>query len=120
MGNATCAFRGRRSWITNVDQAWESGGPGRQKITVIYTDPANHTICLRRDGDSEGFYENERPELNISKDGKPLSVKINPGKTHWTGFTIFRDGLIISDELVAERPMTLTAADGTVYKRAAA
>lgn len=103
------------TWTVHIDHQWEGGGPGLQKVTVVYADPANHTICLRRDGESEGFYEGEPKEITITKNGQPVKMKLNPGTTHWTGYTIFREGLVISDELIATRPLTLSAGD-TVYK----
>ena len=112
-GKPPGALKAGDTWMVTLDHAWESGGPGLQKVTVIYADPQNHTVCLRREGDSEGFYEGESPELTINKAGQQVKVKIVPGKTHWTGQTIFRNGLVISDELIATRPLDLVAGETT-------
>jgi hypothetical protein len=32
-----------------------------------------------------------------------------PGASRWIGYTTFREGVVISDELIVERPLTLTA-----------
>lgn len=103
------------SWIVTLDQEWESGGPGQQKVTVVFTDPQNHTICLRRDGDSEGFDRGGPKELIIKKAGQPITVQVIPGKIHWTGYTIFRDGLVVSDELMAVQPLILKSGDTSYH-----
>ncbi|WPU92853.1 hypothetical protein SNE25_26365 [Mucilaginibacter sabulilitoris] len=110
-GNPPSNLKVGDTWTVNLVQPWESGGPGKQTVRVEWVNPKNHTICLRRDGDSEGFFEDEAKELTINKGGKPLKVAIVPGKTHWTGYTIFKEGLIISDELMATRNLQLCADD---------
>jgi hypothetical protein len=97
------------SWDVNITEPWELGGPGIQKITVISVDPANQTVTLKREGDGGGPFENDRTEMDIVKDGKTIHMKIAPGKNHWIGFTVFKKGIVISDELLATRPLTLTS-----------
>jgi hypothetical protein len=47
------------SWNVVMPVAWELGGAGSQTITVMDIDDLNHTIRLKREGCSEGFYDND-------------------------------------------------------------
>lgn len=97
------------TWQTNITQPWELGGPGWQKITVIALDPADQTVTLKREGDGDGPFDSDRTEMDIVKDGKTIHMKITPGKNHWVGYTVFKKGIVISDELLVTRPLTLTS-----------
>ncbi|MFB9844139.1 hypothetical protein [Mucilaginibacter ginsenosidivorans] len=99
------------SWKMNIPQAWELGGAGEQTITVLDIDAANHTVRLKREGEGDGFYDNDRKRLNVTRDGKVTPMDIAPGRSHWVGYTTFKNGLIISDELMVKRSVTLTSAD---------
>lgn len=95
------------SWEVDIPQPWELGGAGHQKIEVVEAHPAGQLIRLKREGDGEGFFAGDPHEMDILKDGKRLRVKVLPGKHHWTGYTTFKNGIIISDELMVVRPLTL-------------
>lgn len=97
------------SWKVAIPEAWELGGAGLQTITVLDIDDLNHTIRLKREGSSEGFYDNDIKQLNINKDGKVTKMDITPGLSHWIGYTIFKNGMVVSDELMVTRPITLNA-----------
>ena len=97
------------TWTVNIPIAWELGGAGAQTVTVISIDESNNTVMLKREGNSEGFYDNDIKQVTINKDGKTVSVAITPGTSHWVGYTTFKNGLVISDELLVSRPVTLTA-----------
>jgi hypothetical protein len=97
------------TWHVTIPQAWELGGPGTQTVTVVAIDNLNNTITLKREGTSEGFYDNDAKRIGVTKDGKQLAVDIVPGTSHWVGFTTFKNGLVMSDELLVSRPVTLTA-----------
>jgi hypothetical protein len=97
------------TWKVNIPEPWELGGPGTQTVTVIATDEKNNTVTLKREGTSEGFYDNDAKKIGIVKDGKTIKVNVIPGQSHWVGYTIFRNGLVISDELLVTRPVTLSA-----------
>ncbi|MGZ3834105.1 MAG: hypothetical protein ACXVB0_11325 [Mucilaginibacter sp.] len=102
------------TWKVNITEPWELGGRGTQTITVMDIDESNNTIRLKREGSAEGFYDNDRKELNITKDGKTIKMALTPGLSHWIGYTTFKDGLVISDELLVTRPVVLTG-DGLKY-----
>ncbi|HEX3384920.1 MAG TPA: hypothetical protein VHS53_07030, partial [Mucilaginibacter sp.] len=97
------------TWDVAIPQSWELGGAGTQKITVMEVDEKNHIVRLKREGSSEGFYDNDARQITITKDANPVKVAVTPGTSHWTGYTIFKNGLVISDELMVSRPVTLTA-----------
>ena len=97
------------SWKVTIPQPWELGGPGEQTITVVDIDPASHTVRLKREGSGDGFYDNDSKQISINKDGKPVKMGVTPGTTHWIGYTTFQNGLVISDELLATRDVTLTS-----------
>jgi hypothetical protein len=101
------------SWQTNITQPWELGGPGWQKITVISVDPAEQAVTLKREGDGDGPFDSDATQMDIVKDGRTIRVKIAPGKNHWVGYTVFKKGIVISDELLVTRPMTLTSDSAT-------
>jgi hypothetical protein len=73
-------------WEVEITQPWELGGAGRQKVEVIDADPTNGLVRLKR----------------------RVRVMIKPGKNHWVGYTTFKNGIVISDELVVTRQLTLT------------
>jgi hypothetical protein len=96
------------SWEVSIDQPWELGGTGRQRVEVIDVDPVTHLIRLKREGDGQGAFADDQPEMEIVSKGQRLRVKVTFGKNHWVGYTTFKNGIVISDELVVTRPLTLT------------
>jgi len=97
------------TWMVSIPQAWELGGGGTQTIKVIAVDEKNDTIMLIREGSSEGLYDNDQKQIDVSKDGKTVTMTVVPGQSHWTGYTTFKNGLVISDELLVTRPVVLTS-----------
>jgi hypothetical protein len=96
------------SWTVAIKQPWELGGPGMQTITVMQMDEKHHTIMLKREGSSEGFYDRDAKQLTVTtKDDKKIKMDLTPGISHWTGYTIFKNGVVISDELLVTRPISL-------------
>ena len=107
-GNPPASIKTGDTWAVNIGQAWELGGHGMQKVTVLDIDENNHSVRLMREGTADGFYDNDAKQLSISKDGKTVKVTVEPGVSHWIGYTTFKDGLVLSDELMVTRPVTLT------------
>jgi len=107
-GKLPANIREGDNWTVNITQAWELGGPGTQKVSVVQLDRQHHMMMLEREGNSDGFYDGDAQHLPVkTKDGKILKTDIIPGRSHWTGFTIFKNGVVISDELLVTRPITL-------------
>jgi hypothetical protein len=108
-GKPPVKIRKGDSWQVTIPGPWELGGSGSQTITVVEIDPTNHTVMLKREGNASGFYDNDARQLSITKDGKPLKMNVMPGTTHWLGYTTFKGGRVISDELLSTRNVTLTS-----------
>jgi hypothetical protein len=108
-GNPPAKLKKGDTWKVSIPQPWELGGVGTQIITVIDIDENNNSIRLQREGSSGGFYDNDAKKISITKDGKAVTMTVTPGTSHWIGYTTFKNGLVISDELLVSRPITLTA-----------
>lgn len=98
-----------QTWDVNISIAWELGPAGKETVKVISIDPANDTITLERTGEGEGEAVNEIKKLQLVKDKKTYAVEVSAGKAKWDGTTTFRRGVILSDELLVERPVTVTS-----------
>lgn len=99
-------------WVVNIGVPWELGPPGRQVVTVVALDPADHSVTLKREGEGDGSYQGDKPTVRMLRQGKTQELKLHPGHSHWYGYTIFRRGIVVSDELMVERPVTLESASG--------
>lgn len=99
------------TWQVNIPKAWELGGAGIQTVRVVRIDEENQVVTLLREGSSEGFYDNDARQINVPKEGKNVKMDITPGTSHWIGYTTFKNGLVISDELLVTRPVTLVSGD---------
>ena len=64
---------------------------------------------LRREGTGTGAFAHDVDTLTLHKGGKAYRVRIVPGAARWSGYAIFRDGVVIADELVVERQDVLTS-----------
>lgn len=110
-GEPSGTMRKGMSWEVSIDDAWELGPPGKQTVTVTSVDQANHSITVRREGKGEGFFADEKKQIPVTKDGKTYTVDVVPGSAHWNGYTTFREGVVISDELLVERSVTLSSTE---------
>ncbi|HEY6305854.1 MAG TPA: hypothetical protein VI488_05255 [Candidatus Angelobacter sp.] len=108
-GEPKGTIRKGMSWNVAIAEPWELGPPGQQTVTVIDVDPAGHSVTLKREGSGDGYFADDKKQIQVSKDGKSYLVDVAPGRSHWVGYTRFREGVVISDELVVERPVTLTS-----------
>jgi len=108
LGNPPQKVYKDQTWEADISIPWELGGPGKQTIKVLQIDPENHTITIEREGTSEGFFRGDKRELDIQKGDSTIHVKLSPGTSHWRGYTIIKDGLIVSDELMVIRPVEMT------------
>lgn len=108
-GTAPDKIKSGDTWTVMIPQEWELGGAGKQTVTVMDMDEKHNTVTLKREGTSEGFYDNDTKQIGITKNGKTIKADITPGQSHWVGYTIFKNGLVISDELLVTRPVTLTS-----------
>jgi len=100
-----------QSWDVEITVPWELGPAGKQIVKVVSVDPLNDSITLEREGEGEGDTVNEKKKLPLVKDQKTYMVDVSVGKAKWSGYTTFRRGLILSDVLLVERPVTITSAE---------
>ena len=100
-----------QSWEVSINVPWELGPPGKETVKVISVDASNDTITLERTGEGQGESASEIKQLHLVKDKKTYAVEITAGKAKWEGTTTFRRGIILSDELLVERPVTVTSAE---------
>lgn len=98
-----------QTWEVVISVPWELGPPGKEIVKVISVDPTNDTITLERTGEGEGESVNEIKQLHLVKDKQTYAVEVSAGKAKWDGLTTFRRGVILSDELLVERPVTVTS-----------
>lgn len=98
-----------QTWDVTIGVPWELGPAGKQTVKVISVDPANDTITLERTGEGEGESASEIKQLHMVKDKQTYAVEVSAGKAKWDGTTTFRRGVILSDELLVERSVTITS-----------
>lgn len=98
-----------QSWEVNINVPWELGPAGKETVKVLSVDVSNDSITLQRTGEGEGDSASEIKKLHLVKDKKTYEVEISAGKAKWDGTTTFRRGIILSDELLVERPITVTS-----------
>lgn len=95
-------------WEAVINQPWELGGSGKQTVTIMQIDKLHHSITLKREGSGEGFYDGDAKQITVTlKDGKKVKMDMVPGKSNWSGYSTIKKGVIISDELLVTRPITL-------------
>jgi len=109
-GPAPAALHVGQHWTVDIAAPWELGPAGRQTVTVTAFDPATRTVTLEREGQGDGAWLDDKPTLTLTRNGQPCVLMRQAGRTHWRGWTTFRDGIVLSDELVSTRPATLTSA----------
>lgn len=97
------------TWQVAIDKPWEMGPAGVQTVTVVHLDPRDRSVVLKREGIATGAFANEGATARLVRDKQPVTFKLTPGQTHWVGYTIFRRGIVISDELLVEQTDSLEA-----------
>jgi len=103
------------TWQVAIGQAWELGPAGSQLVTVTYLDKENGIVTLNREGTAVGAFANESPQVSLVKDGTHVTLDVTPGQAHWNGYTTFRHGIVLSDELLVVRHDTMhSEATGTI------
>jgi hypothetical protein len=98
-----------QSWEVAITVPWELGPPGKQTVKVISIDSWNDTITLERTGEGDGESANGTKRLSLVKDKKTYTVEVSAGTAKWSGYTTFRRGVILSDSLLVERPVTVSS-----------
>jgi hypothetical protein len=96
-------------WHTQIAIPWELGPQGDEDVTVVGLDVATGTITLLRQGSGDGPFDHDASQIKITSKGTEYSVDVKPGHASWSGYTIFSKGLVVSDELLVERSLTLSS-----------
>ncbi|HJU26207.1 MAG TPA: hypothetical protein VJ722_06000 [Rhodanobacteraceae bacterium] len=107
------------SWTATIGKPWEIGPPGTERVRVLRLDAPNGGITLTREGTGAGASSDDarQPQITITtNDGRSLRVKLIPGESHWSGYTTIRKGVIVGDEILLERPVTLVAGTGEKFQ----
>jgi hypothetical protein len=99
------------SWIVVMPVAWELGPAATQTVTVMKVDPTNGAVTLKREGSGDGPFADDAKQMTVKKDGKEYTVVVTGGTAHWVGYTVFRHGLTMSDELLETRQLTVSSRD---------
>jgi hypothetical protein len=99
------------SWHTKLLIPWELGPVGEQEVTVTALDASTGSVTLLRKGSGEGSFDGEGAQIKLTKDGKEYVMDSKPGKAKWSGYTTIARGIIISDELLVERTLSLSSKD---------
>lgn len=114
-GDAPQDIHAGSTWRLSIAKAWEIGPPGTERVRVLRLDPLNHEITLTRTGSGSGASSDDAymHEMTITTGtGQKLDVQVIPGEAHWSGRTVVREGVIVADEILLERHVTLLAQTG--------
>lgn len=118
-GEAPRDLRVGTSWAVAIAKPWEIGPRGSERVRVLRLDPLNRVITLTRKGSGTGPSSDDANTSKITittTAGKTLEVRIVPGESHWTGYTTVREGVIVADEILVERHVTLVATTGQRFE----
>ena len=108
-GPAPAKLKPGQHWTVDFAAPWELGPAGRQTVTVVALDPTSHTVTLEREGSGDGAWLGDAAPLALIRNGRSYPVTRQGGRTHWQGYTTFRDGIVLNDELVSTRTVTLAS-----------
>lgn len=101
------------TWKIKITQPWELGPPGTETVRVVSLDPVNHVVMLDRWGSGSGESDSEDAHTaHITVGNQTAVATLVPGPSHWSGQTVFRHGIILSDVILIERPVTLVSTLG--------
>jgi hypothetical protein len=104
------------TWQVAISQPWELGPAGTQLVTVTYLDEKNGIVTLKREGTAVGSFANESPQVTLVKSGKRVTFDVKPGQARWNGFTTFKHGIVLSDELLVVRQDELHSEEAGTIK----
>ncbi|HEV7165616.1 MAG TPA: hypothetical protein VGO35_09530 [Gammaproteobacteria bacterium] len=110
------------TWKGTIAQPWEIGPSGSEQVQVLRLDAADGVITLSRAGTGSGPSSDDQAReksgkpVVITKDGKQIEVSVIPGESHWSGLTTVCRGVIVSDEIMVERHVTLVTKTGEKFE----
>ena len=122
-GKAPDDIRVGTTWTVTIPRPWEIGPAGTEQVQVVRVDPLNDVITLTRNGSGSGpssddqyRQQNGEPMQITTMAGKTIDVSVIPGKTTWRGYTTICKGVIVSDEIMVQRHVTLVSKGGDKFE----
>jgi hypothetical protein len=97
------------SWHTRISLPWELGPAGEEEVTVTALDASTGSVTLLRKGSGAGPFDNDGAQIKLTKDGKEYVMDSKAGQASWCGYATIARGIIISDELLVERTLSLSS-----------
>jgi hypothetical protein len=104
-----------QTWQVVITEPWEIGPKGQETVRVLSVDPAEGIVTLEREGSGSGKSQDDEHKLSIVVKGEKLEATVTPGASTWSGLTTIQRGLILNDEILIRRPVTLQTAAGTFH-----
>lgn len=101
------------SWQVTVTEPWEIGPKGSETVRVVSLDPAEGIVTLEREGSGSGPSQDDARKLSIVVKGDKQEATLTAGPSTWSGFTTIQRGLILSDEILIRRDVTLQTTAAT-------
>jgi hypothetical protein len=96
-----------QTWTVSVSEPWEIGPAGSETVRVVSLDPAEGIVTLEREGSGTGKSQDDEHKLSITVKGNKLEATVVAGPSTWSGRTTIQHGLILNDEILIRRPVTL-------------
>ncbi len=111
-GMPTGELKVGQTWGVQVTEPWEIGPQGSETVRVVSLDPETGIITLRREGGGSGASQDDARKLPIVVKGKKLDATVTAGPSHWSGLTTIQHGMILNDEILIRRSVTLQTEAG--------
>jgi hypothetical protein len=106
-GPPRTGLRTGESWDVTIPTQWELGPAGVQHVTVVSVDDAGGMVTLEREGSATSHQPSAKP-FPVTVRGAKVMVRSYPdGPTHWRGYTTFRNGIVMSDDVLMEYRVVL-------------
>jgi len=106
-GQPRAGLRVGESWDVAIPTQWELGPAGVQHVSVVSIDPAGSIVTLEREGTATSHQPGAKA-FAVMVHGVKRTVRSFPdGPTHWRGYTTFRDGIVMSDDVLMEYRVVL-------------
>lgn len=102
-GDPPAHLKAGMTWSVTIRQPWELGPAGDQTVTVMHVDDTDGTVTLKREGSAIGTFAGEPVQIALTRNGKQVTLDVTPGTAKWTGYTTFRHGIVLNDELLVVR-----------------
>ena len=103
----------RQIFADVFSKALEVRGEGFEPYSGRYSGTAAGIVTLEREGSGSGKSQDDERKLPITVKGKKLDATVKAGTSTWSGLTTLQHGLILNDEILIRRPVTLQTEAGS-------